>query len=76
MPVSLQSLGIANLGIEDRLSLIEELWNSITAESHGFALSETQRAELSRRIAEYEDNPDDTIPWDEVKASALDRHKQ
>jgi len=33
--------------------------------------SEDQVAELERRLADHEANPDDVVPWSEVKAAAL-----
>jgi putative addiction module component (TIGR02574 family) len=76
MAVSLKSLGIERLGIEERLALVEELWDSIAADSAAVPLTEAQRAELDRRIAEHEANPDDVVPWEEVKASITERLKR
>jgi len=76
MAVSLKSLGIERLGIEERLTLVEELWDSIAADSSAVPLTEAQRTELDRRIAEHEANPDDVVPWEEVKASIDERFKK
>ncbi len=76
MAVSLKSLGIERLGIEERLILVEELWDSIAADSAAVPLTEAQRAELDRRIAEHEAAPDDVVPWKEVKASITERLKK
>jgi putative addiction module component (TIGR02574 family) len=73
MAVSLKSLGIERLGIEERLTLVEELWDSIAADSTVVPLTQAQRSELDRRIAEHEANPDDVLPWEEVKASITER---
>jgi putative addiction module component (TIGR02574 family) len=70
MAVSLKSLGIDRLGVEERLALIEELWESISGAE--VPLTDTQREELDRRLAEHKVNPDDVVPWEEVKSS-LDR---
>ena len=76
MAVSLKSLGIERLGIEERLALVEELWDSIAADSSAVPLTEAQRTELDRRIAEHQANPDDVVPWEEVKASINERLKK
>jgi putative addiction module component (TIGR02574 family) len=76
MAVSLKSLGIERLGIEERLTLVEELWDSIAADSSAVPLTQTQRDELDRRIADHEANPDDVVPWEEIKTSITERLKK
>ena len=76
MAVSLKSLGIERLGIEERLTLVEELWDSIAADSSAVPLTETQRTELDRRIAEHEAKPNDVVPWEEIKTSITERLKK
>ena len=76
MAVSLKSLGIERLGIEERLTLVEELCDSIATDSSAVPLTEAQRAELDRRIAEHEATPDDVVPWDEIKTSITERLKK
>ena len=76
MAVSLKSLGIERLGIEERLTLVEDIWDSIAADSTAVPLTEAQRAELDRRIAEHEATPGDVISWEEVKVSIAKRLKK
>ena len=47
MSASLKSLGIEKLSVEERLVLVEELWDSI---AEATPLTEAQRAELDRRL--------------------------
>lgn len=56
----------------DRLEVIERLWDSLSAATEGMELSESQRRELDRRIAEMDLNPTAGIPWEEVRAELLD----
>lgn len=69
MGASLKSLGIDRLSVEERMALVEDIWDSIALESSALPLTDAQRSELDRRIAEHEANPDDVVPWEDVKAS-------
>jgi putative addiction module component (TIGR02574 family) len=70
MPVTIASLGLDKLSREERLALVQELWDSIAAEPGPSLLTDAQRKELLRRADEDDANPDDVIPWEEVKAKA------
>jgi putative addiction module component (TIGR02574 family) len=62
---------VRGLSVEDQLALVEALWDNI-ANANTVALpTEAQEAELARRLADHEANPDDVVPWSEVKAAAL-----
>ena len=76
MSVSLRSLGIDRLSVEERLALVEDLWDSIAEESAATSLTDAQRAELDRRLADHEANPNDVVPWEDVKASIATRLKR
>jgi len=76
MGASLKSLGIDRLPLEERLALVEDIWDSIAAESAALALTDAQRAELDRRLAEHEASPEDVVPWEEARASIAERLKR
>jgi putative addiction module component (TIGR02574 family) len=76
MSVSLKSLGIDQLSVEERLALVEALWDSIAESTGELPLTEAQQAELDRRLAEHEAHPDDVVPWEDVKTSIEARLKQ
>jgi putative addiction module component (TIGR02574 family) len=69
MSGAMKKLGIDRLNVEQRLSLIEEIWDSL--EEPSVPLTPAQRAELERRIADHEANPEDVVSLDEVKRSVL-----
>ncbi len=73
MATRMQDLGIDRLGLEDRLALVHEIWDSIAAEPGHIHMSDGQRQELERRLAEHEADPSDVVPWEQVKAEALAR---
>ena len=69
VPNSLKALGIDRLNVDERLALVEEIWASICADSASFPLTEAQRAELDRRVADDDAFPNHVIPWEDIKAS-------
>lgn len=68
MPVTMASLGLDKLSRDERIALVQELWDSIAAEQGPSLLTNAQREELRRRADEDDANPDDCIPWEQVKA--------
>lgn len=73
MAPTLQSLGIDRMSVEDRIALATAIWDSIAAEPHPPLLTEAQRQELERRLADHAANPDDVVPWEQIKADAKER---
>jgi putative addiction module component (TIGR02574 family) len=59
---------IVALPLDERVELVEAIWTSIEAESAAAPLTDAQRQELERRLADHLAHPDDVIPWEEVKA--------
>jgi putative addiction module component (TIGR02574 family) len=73
MAPSLQALGIDRLSVAERMALIGEIWDSISAEVEQSPLTEAQRQEVDRRLAAHRANPQAAIPWEQVEAEALAR---
>lgn len=73
MPISAKTLGIDRLNVEDRLALVEEIWASICADPSSFPLTEAQRAELDRRVADDDAYPGDVVPWEDIKKAVRAR---
>jgi len=71
MSITLESLGIDRMRIEDRLALVQAIWDSIATDGNRSGLTEAQGSELRRRVADDDANPDDVIPWEQVKARTL-----
>jgi putative addiction module component (TIGR02574 family) len=69
MVASLEALGIDRLSVEDRLKLVEEIWDSIATDSTALPLTPDQRQELERRLAAHKANPEEAVPWSEVRES-------
>ena len=73
MNASVKSLGIDRLPLEERLALVEEIWDSIVADAGALPLTDAQRRELDKRVAEDDVHPDDVTPWEQVKPATLSR---
>ena len=73
MAITLEALGIDRLSVEERIDLVQKIWDSITHESMVVPLSEEQRNELERRADEDDADPDDVIPWEQVMAESIAR---
>jgi putative addiction module component (TIGR02574 family) len=73
--MSRRSLDIASLTPEERLSLLEELWDSLAATPESVPLTESQRAELDRRLDDLDREGPIGIPWEEVLDRIRSRHR-
>jgi putative addiction module component (TIGR02574 family) len=73
MATTIESLGIDKLPVDEQLTLVREIWDHIAASGPTPRLTDAQRQELRRRVAEDDARPDDLIPWEQVKAGARKR---
>ena len=71
MSSAIQTLGIHQLSRDQRIELVLDIWDSIAAESASTSLSDSQRNELRRRVAEDDDRPGDVVEWEQVKEQTL-----
>jgi putative addiction module component (TIGR02574 family) len=60
------TVDIASLSTEERLRLLEELWESLRATPQRIPLTNAQREELDRRLDELDRDGPTGIPWEEV----------
>ncbi len=60
---------INSLSVEDRIFLVQAIWDGIVAEQAYPELTDAQKRELDDRIEDYDRNPDNVLTWEEVKAS-------
>ena len=56
-----------HLSIAERILLVEEIWDSIAAEQEQIPLTQAQKDELDRRLADMEKNPGPGLSWEEVR---------
>jgi putative addiction module component (TIGR02574 family) len=64
--MSKSALNIGEMSPEERLRLIEELWDSLNETPGTVPLTNAQREELDRRLDDLERSGPEGIPWDQV----------
>jgi len=65
---------LMELSADERIELVENLWDSI-AQKDLPALTPEQQQELDRRYAEHQRDPARASKWDDVEARLLARSK-
>jgi putative addiction module component (TIGR02574 family) len=65
------NLDLEALTPEERLTLLEEIWDSLDPED--VPLTDAQRSELDRRLDDLERDRDLGIPWEEVLRQIRER---
>jgi len=66
--MSRPAIEIDNLSAEERLELIESLWESLIQNPSSIPVTDAQKRILDDRLDEIEAGDDTGIPWEEVKA--------
>jgi putative addiction module component (TIGR02574 family) len=61
---------ILKLPVEERMRLVELIWESLAANPSALPLSDAHRAVLDERVAEHDRNPDDVATREEILAEA------
>jgi len=64
---------IGRLTSAEKLQLVEELWDSLAADTDELSIPEWHKRVLNEAQAAYDANPDAGSPWPEVKARLTDR---
>lgn len=70
---ALQDLGIDQLPVDQRVELVQEIWDSIAHEMGLLPPTPEERVEIERRLAEDKASPESVSTWDEIKADAAKR---
>lgn len=65
---------LLKLSPAERIQLAEDLWDSVAAQPENLpALSDDQRREIERRVAEHTRDPSSALTWEEVRARLWSR---
>ena len=59
--------------IEDRIRLVQEIWDRLAGQGHELELSPEIKAEIDRRLAAHEANPAAATPWEQMEAETMAR---
>ncbi|MHB8321360.1 MAG: addiction module protein [Acidithiobacillus sp.] len=63
---------ILELPVQERIRLVELIWDSVAAVPEAVEISPALKVELEARLAEFEANPEAGYSWDQVKSSLKD----
>jgi putative addiction module component (TIGR02574 family) len=63
---------VLELPVQERIHLVEIIWESIAAFPQAIEVSAELKADLGLRLAEFERNPEAGYSWDQVKAKLKD----
>ena len=73
--MTIQIEEIRNLSVTERLRLLGEIWESLSADPDAIPLSPAQRKELDRRAREHRRDPTAAKPWTQVREILEKRRK-
>lgn len=68
------SQSLSDLSTSEKLQLIEDLWDDLSANPENVPVYEWQLEELDRRKAEFMKNPETGLTWEEVRRDIRGRH--
>jgi putative addiction module component (TIGR02574 family) len=71
----MDTIDIARLSTEQRLELLEQIWDSLANTPESVPVTPAQRAELERRLDELDRVGPVGIPWDEVLSKVRGQSK-
>ncbi|HEX7181273.1 MAG TPA: addiction module protein [Thermoanaerobaculia bacterium] len=67
------ALDVTRLSRDEKLELLDRLWESLGQDPEALPLTSSQREELNRRLDELEDEGPTGLSWDDVVAQARAR---
>ena len=71
--MSRPAVNIDKLNVEERLDLIESLWESLISDPSNVPVTDAQKQILNERLDKIDAGDDAGIPWEEAKARILKR---
>lgn len=73
MGQALHALGIDSMSVEERIALVQDIWDSVAIDTGLLPPNVLEQTELDRRLAEDDAAPGDTVAWETVNREARSR---
>ena len=73
MGQAMHDLGIERMPLEQRIALVQEIWDTVAVDAGLPSSMPSAFGLLEQRVAEDDASPDDVVPWESIKADALKR---
>jgi putative addiction module component (TIGR02574 family) len=73
--MSIPPLNIAAMTVDERLSLMDRLWESLQQDPEALQLSDAQEADLDRRLDEIDHGDSSGRSWDAIRDEYRTRNK-
>jgi putative addiction module component (TIGR02574 family) len=64
---SLTAAEVQELPVDERIRLVEMLWDSLAIVPDAFPISDSLAADLDQRYREFEADPEAGLEWNEVR---------
>jgi putative addiction module component (TIGR02574 family) len=65
-----------DMSVTERIRLVEDIWDSIASETpDSIAITDAQREEIRRRVAEHDANPASAVSWDAVRKELFQQNR-
>jgi putative addiction module component (TIGR02574 family) len=68
---TLSASKIIEIPIDQRIQLVEDIWDSIAEVPQSVKVPDWHKNELEKRLENYHANPEEESPWAEVKERIL-----
>ena len=66
-PLTVPPPGFDDLPVEEQIDYVQALWDRIAATPDRVPVPDWHKAILDERLADLEANPDDSVPWEQVR---------
>ena len=66
--------GFDSLPVDEQIDYVQDLWDWIAARPEDIPVPDWQKKLIDERLSQHEANPDDTVPWEEVRTRLLEKY--